>query len=140
MTNYLDELLEQQEQEEAGGLMEFRKRRAYGAEPRGAVRTDYATQAAPAARLEDAVLQVGEQAQGAAQLLRQVQQLHRAVRQVGEQGRRTAPSQTAAQWDAGGGRHGTVLPSRRTADYAAAVDMAFQRDARRYDGPMELPR
>ena len=156
MTNYLDELLEQREQEEAVSLIEWRKRRVYGADPQGTVSliewskrrkpqgtvwTDHGAQSAfVTRRKDDEVSRAQEKAMGAAQLLQQAQRLHRAVRQVGEQGRRTASSQTTVQWDAAAGRHGTALSSRRTADYAAAVDMAFQRDARRYDGPMELPR
>ena len=139
MTDYLDRLLEQQEQEEAGGLMEWHSVYLRGTAQNKTGVAEAAETAAAAVR-EAELSRLWQRVPGAAQLLQQVQRLHRAVRQAGEQGHRTVSSQTAVQWDAVSGRHGTALSARRTVDYAAAVDLAFQRDARRYDGPMELPR
>ena len=139
MTDYLDELLEQQEQEEQGDVPEWRRPggRVYAVGRPGETGTARTAangsppdvQEGPADREKDT----------ATLLARQLDRLHRAVRQAQEQTVRTAGApQAAAQPMAAGGLHAGPLSVRRAADYAAAVDAAFQRDARRYDGPLGL--
>ena len=140
MTDYLEELLKQQERESEDGVMEWRKRRVYGAEPRGMARDGRAAGQASVVLGEAELRPVRENARGMERLLQQTRRLHRAVRLVGERERGAAAAFPAEMpWETEA-RHGAALTARRTADYAAAVDAAFQRDARRYDGPMELPR
>ena len=138
MTDYLDALLEQREQED-GDILQWHRARAYALRGKTAGTKDDTVQATSAA--DEALAAAREErVRGASKLLEQVQRLHRAVQQAGEAGRRVASFPTAAPVDPVNGRYGAALPVRRAADYAAAVDAAFQRDARRYDGPMELPR
>ena len=140
MTDYLEELLEQQEQEEQGGTLEWRRLggRVYAggqysaAAPDGAMGQHHAPDAE---RTSDAE----SPSAAAAVLNRQLDRLHRAVRQAQGQSARSAVSvQGGVQPAMAGSWHAGALSARRTADYAAAVDAAFQRDARRYDGPLSL--
>lgn len=157
MTDYLERLLEQQETEETDGVVEWHSVHLRGTAPNKAGVTEAAeastaVQAAELSRLRERV-------SGAAQLLQQVQRLHRAVRQAEVQDRRavdqvqrlhrtvrqaeiqdcrTVAAQGMTPWEGINGQAAATLSARRTADYAAAVDMAFQRDARRYDGPLGL--
>lgn len=71
-------------------------------------------------------------------LMTEIMRLHRAVRHAGAQaghravqGTTEANASVSASW-----RFGSSLPA--AANYAAIVDTAFARDARRYDGPLGL--
>lgn len=187
MTDYLDELLEQVEQDEEDGFLQWRRpnRAVYAEAGRddatdGGDETRWRAEGAEAAqeqalsqpveRLRQGPLPVEQmermcrgplpvermerlyrgplpveqmeqmhRERAPVVLIQQMEQLRRAVRQGQEQlRRRNTAAQAAVQPGAVGGRYGVSLPARRAADYAAAVDAAFQRDARRYDGPLGL--
>lgn len=140
MTDYLEELLEQQKQEEQSDAPEWRRLggRVYAGRRR---RTADPNEMAPRSHGQpDGHEGQPDRAEPAAGLLtRQLDRLHRAVRQAQEQTGRTAVSmQAAVQPGVAGGLYGMPVSVHRAADQAAAVDAAFQRDARRYDGPLGL--
>lgn len=160
MTDYLEALLEQVEQDEEGGLPEWRRpsRAVYAgaggkdasdgggetqlrAEGTGTAQTHSLNQPEEQRYQERLSVERLEQLRREREpvmLIQRMEQLRRAVRQGLEQaGYRSAAAQ-AAQPGAAGGLWDLSLPARRAADYAAAVDAAFQRDARRYDGPLGL--
>ena len=150
MTDYLDELLEQQEEEEQGGLPEWRKVGAVafgGAERKTADARQGDLRREPGVEEtarnsepgEGNAMRAEERRSAVAELTSRLQQLHRAVRQAQERGLRTVASpQTAARLGLDVGQQAVPVPMHRMADYAAAVDAAFRRDARRYDGPLGL--
>lgn len=161
MTDYLDELLEQAEQDEEGGLLEWRRpnRAVYAgagrgdasdggdgsrqwAEGAGAAQWNSPSQLEEHLRRERVCVEQIEQPnreRASVVLVQRMEQLRRAVRQGQEQARhRSAAAQAAVQPGTAGGLCGVSSPAHWAADYAAAVDAAFQRDARRYDGPLGL--
>ena len=76
---------------------------------------------------------------GQMSLVGQMARLHRTVLQVRERGGSgNAAAQSVTQPGMADVRYGGSMSVRRVADYATAVDAAFQRDARRYDGPLGL--
>ena len=149
MTDYLEELLEQQESQEEGAVPDWRERHPHiwGRQTAGE-RTAVREAMRPKSLTEENGLQTFEQTavQTAWQerarqlsLMARMARLNRAVRQAQRQGGgRTAAVQVSAQQETTQMLHAGALSLRRTADYAAAVDAAFQRDARRYDGPLGL--
>lgn len=146
MTDYLDELLEQQEQEEEQGL-EWPRPGLRLWTPEGR-REDVAVHGvtsrqvqagAEAARTAAQAAQAVRQGQAAVQPLKgQLDRLRRAVQRAQSQPGRRAASGGQALAGSGGAFPCGQLPRARAADYAALVDAAFQRDARRYDGPLGL--
>lgn len=147
MTDYLEELLEQQE-EEQNAMPEWHKRGRRLWSGLGLKTADALTvhqQQTDGSWTEstrhNAQSEPDESGQARQQsLVWQLDQVRRAVRQVqGQNGRMTVLSQTAVPQKMEHELRGFRLPARRAADYAAAVDAAFQRDARRYDGPLGLP-
>ncbi len=160
MTDYLEELLEQQVNDEEGGTLDWRKgslhlwdRQAWEQiAAGGAIRSQEQTaddvvtyrQNLPGQGDMQTLVQAAAEAvwhKRAEQLplVGQMARLHRAVIQVREHGGSgNAAVQSVMQPGIADVRHGGALSVRRAADYAAAVDAAFQRDARRYDGPLGL--
>ncbi len=160
MTDYLDELLEQQVIDEEGGTLDWRRGNLRLWERQvweqivdgGATRTqeqaaDHAVmyrQEMPGQGDVQTLVQTAAEAvwrkrAGQLPLAGQMARLHRAVLQMREHsGGGNAAAQSVVQPGMADVRHGGALPMRRAADYAAAVDAAFQRDARRYDGPLGL--
>ena len=160
MTDYLEELLEQQASDEEGGTLDWSKRSlrlwerqaweqmtADGAARPQEQNVDNAVtyrQNLPGQGDIQTLVQAAAEAvwhkrAGQLPLVGQMALLHRAVQQVREHGGSgNAAVQSVMQPGMADVRHGGALSVRRTADYAAAVDAAFQRDARRYDGPLGL--
>lgn len=152
MTDYLEQLLEEQEEEQH--TWEWNRPATH--------RNGEVAQRGSLSRTEGSVAEREEQAgadlaariravreQEGTQLMpreedrmellsRQTGRLRRAVEQMHSQTRRSVLGET----DMGPGRDsripGTAGAVPRAADYAALVDAAFARDARRYDGPLCL--
>lgn len=138
MTDYLEELLEEQEQEGTARTVRWR---------RPVIR--------PAAEREEApqVVQFEDlwQIRPGQELLEQpqenavealVHELVRTSRAVRQAQRLTGPAQGVASGGLNGQTvhmtWGGINHPARTEDYPALVDTAFQRDARRYDGALRL--
>lgn len=152
MTDYLEQLLEEQEEEQR--TWEW-KRPAMGRNGEAAQRGSLSQTEGSAAEREEqtgsdlvARIRAGREQEGT-QLMprkddrmellsRQTGRLRRAVEQMHRQPRGSVLGET----DMGPGRDsripGTAGAVSRAADYAALVDAAFARDARRYDGPLCL--
>ena len=160
MIDYLEELLEQQVSDEEGGTLDWRKgnlrvwqRQAWeqsalggAARPQEQTTDDVVTyrqnlsgQGDVQTLVQAAAEAVWRKRAGQLPLVGQMTRLHRAVLQAREHsGSRNMTAQSVMQPGMAETRYGGSLSVRRTADYAAAVDAAFQRDARRYDGPLGL--
>lgn len=140
MTDYLNQLLEQQEQEEEQGLEWPRPGlRLWAAEGR---KEDAAAHGVTYQQEQDgAAVEQGYVRATQAQtqpLTAQLERLRRAVQRAQSQPGRQGASVGQALAGSGGAFSHGQLPRIRAADYAALVDAAFQRDARRYDGPLGL--
>lgn len=179
MTDYLEELLDEQEQEDLPQTAEWKKSRIFtlglsspadsggfaagvsltpeNALSRGQVgqfkreETAVPARAGQAARgdsgttaatPEAAGMPLSAQAENAPSavwsLEWELKRLHRAVRPW--EGQRTVRMEqgTAAGVSGNSFSYGPAAGSGRAAGYAALVDAAFARDARRYDGPLRL--
>lgn len=147
MTDYLDELLEQQEQEEEQGLewprpglrLWVTEGRSEDAAAHGVTyRQEQAGAAVEQGHVRPAQEAAGPERAQTQPLTAQLDRMRRAVQRAQSQpGRQAASIGQALAGDGGAFFHGQ-LPRHRAADYAALVDAAFQRDARRYDGPLGL--
>ena len=179
MTDYLEELLDVQEQEDVQQTAEWKKPRIFarglsspadsggfaaGASPtpettlsRGQVGQFKREETAVPARAEQAVrgdsgttytapeaadmplsVQTGGSHSAVWSLEWELKRLHRAVRPW--EGQRTVRMEqgTAAGVPGNSFSFGPAPGPGRAAGYAALVDTAFARDARRYDGPLRL--
>ena len=152
MTDYLEQLLEEQEEEQrawewkwpaargngelAGRVSPVRAEEVYAEQGRWDG-SDLAERKGTDTEHSEAVLKA--QGQGEMELLNgQAGRLRRAVEQAHRQSRGRMPGEA----DIGPGRDsrlpGTAGAGPRAVDYAALVDAVFARDARRYDGPLGL--
>lgn len=160
MTDYLEELLERQVSDEEGGTLDWRKgslrlwerqaweqvdanaqghRQEHSADDAVTYRENLSGQGDMQTLVQAAAEAVWHKRAGQLPLVGQMARLHRAALQAREHsGGGNAAVQSVMQPGMADIRHGGVLSVRRAADYAAAVDAAFQRDARRYDGPLGL--
>lgn len=152
MTDYLEQLLEEQEEEQR--TWEWKRpaihrnsevaQRVPLSQTEGSVaERERQTGSDLAARIRSVRKQKGTQLMPREDdrmelLSRQTGRLHRAVEQMQRQTRGSVFGET----DIGPGRDGRIPGTAgavsRAADYAALVDAAFARDARRYDGPLCL--
>lgn len=152
MTDYLEQLLEEQEEEQRAWEWKWPAARRNG-ELTGRVspvQTEevYAEQVRWAgsepAKRKGTHTEHGEgermaQEYGRMELLSgQAGRLRRAVEQMHRQPRGSVLGETDIGPGRGGRLPGTAGAVSRAADYAALVDAAFARDARRYDGPLCL--
>lgn len=71
-------------------------------------------------------------------LAAEIIRLRRAVRQADAQVKRRTSQEIGVSFAGDSAARGVMPPDSTTKDYAAIVDMAFARDARRYDGPLGL--
>ena len=152
MTDYLEQLLDEQEEEQrswewkrlaVGRKGDFDRRAPLpGTEESGAVQETQAesdrTQPVRSVREQEEMQLMQRKDDGTELLSRQTGRLRRAVEQM----RRQTHGRVFGETDMSPGRDsripGVAGAVPRAADYAALVDAAFARDARRYDGPLGL--
>lgn len=139
MTDYLEELLDEEEQENEQGLQWTRAVRAGLASVRAVQESNVDAQAV----VQQARTQVRQSRQDAGYAIAlEMERLGRAVvrARTPEQGRagerQGGTTISAAQYIPGAGA--AVRMGTAAVDYAGLVDAAFERDARRYDGPLSL--
>lgn len=153
MTDYLEELLDEEEQENERGLQWTRVVRAGLADVRVVPESGMDAQAARQQTWTEAQ-QSRTEAQRSRQEARQSRQDagYAIAWEMERLGRAVVRAHTRGQERAGEWRGGVGLPAAQyvpgagaavrmgtvAVDYAGLVDAAFERDARRYDGPLSL--
>lgn len=152
MTDYLEQLLEEQEEEQHAWEWKRSTMRRNGAfveraplsqteksvaKQEGQTKSDLAERIR-SAREQDATELMLREDGGMELLSRQTGRLRRAVEQMQRQVRGRVFGETDMVPGRDSHLPGTVGAALRAVDYAAMVDAAFARDARRYDGPLGL--